>query len=84
MLSKFRLKMLAVRIEWHWFHIMRDRKKENSLLEKGTAFSSCKLLRINSRLDYHCNRVIRLTCEFNELIKQYQNCGAKNIICKQS
>ena len=73
LLKKFRLKLLlkllSFEIEWRWKIIMKDRKKQNLLLDNGITFDNDKFLRVNSSLDHHCNKVMRLTCKFNELVR---------------
>lgn len=48
----------AVRIEWHWWFIKRERKKGNSLMAFGYSLSSPKMLRLNRRLSFHSAKVI--------------------------
>ncbi|BBB92448.1 MAG TPA: hypothetical protein PKA28_04570 [Methylomusa anaerophila] len=72
MYKKLRMKMLAVRIEWHWGFIMRGRKKGNHLLEKGPPYTSDKILRLSKRVDRHCNSISRLTNKYIELAKNDQ------------
>ncbi len=73
MCLNIRLTILSARIEWHWHHILRSRKKQNELLNKGATFQSTGFLRINSHLDYHSVAVMDLTHRFKELMQPSQN-----------
>lgn len=87
MYKKLRMKMLIVRIEWHWGFIMRGRKKGNHLLEKGPPYTSDKILRLSKRVDRHCNSISRLTNKYIKLAKinpVFQRYEMKeNTLCKQ-
>lgn len=69
--QKIEMQLLAFKIEWHWFFIIRGRKKGYRLLDKGLPFTSKEILRLSERLDYHCNRVNLLTNRYRELTNKY-------------
>lgn len=79
--------MLAIKIEWHWYFIMRCRKKGNGLLEKGPPYTSDEILRFSKRLDRHCNSVWQLEYKYRSLAKinpvfDYQ--FKEKTLCKQT
>lgn len=79
MYQKVRMKLLAVRIEWHWLFIMRVRKKVNLMIGKEIPFTSAVLLRLDKRLNRHCGRVTWLTHQYEELANINQGCQSYDI-----
>ena len=61
------LRILAMRIEYHWWFIMRGRKKGNKLIDAGQPLSSPMLLALNDRLTRHCVRVMKYTKRYEDL-----------------
>lgn len=53
MKKSLKLKLLALTIEWHWWFIMRDRKKCKKMIEEGTPFTSPDLIRLDNRISSH-------------------------------
>ncbi len=49
MTKKIRMILLAVKIEWNWFFIIRMRKKINRLVNSGEPFTSEKLITLDER-----------------------------------
>lgn len=69
MCKKLWMKMLAIKIEWHWYLIMRCRKRGKILLEKGPPYTSDEILRLSKRLDRQCNSVWQLESKYTSLAK---------------
>lgn len=69
MYKKLWMKMLAIKIEWYWYLIMRCRKKGKTLLEKGPPYTTDEILSLSKRLDRHCNSVWRLEHKYKRLAK---------------
>lgn len=67
MKTSLELKWLAFCIEWHWWFIMRGRKKGNKMLDAGEGLSSPKLLTLDKRLSNHCCRVMSKTKRYETL-----------------
>lgn len=51
---------LSARIEYHWFWIMRYRKRGNRMIESGTALLDPELLKLNKKLTTHGMRAMAL------------------------
>jgi len=58
-MKKLKLRILAVKIEWHWWFIRRTRRKGNSLLSQGVPLASQKLYRLNRKLSAHSAKAIK-------------------------
>ena len=67
MKKKIELRILAMRIEYHWWFIMRGRKTGNKLIDAGQPLSSPKLLALNNRLTHHCVRAMKYTRRYEYL-----------------
>lgn len=52
-MKKLKLKLLAMKIEWHWLFIKPYRKKINDLVETGMKLTDPKLLRVYDVLMSH-------------------------------
>lgn len=50
MKKSLELKLLALTIEWHWWFIMRGRKKCTKLIESGVPFTSSDLIRLDNKI----------------------------------
>lgn len=50
MKKSLELKLLALTIEWHWWFIMRGRKKCKKMIEEGTPFTSPNLIRLDNKI----------------------------------
>ena len=51
--KRIRAALLAARIEYHWWFVLRCRKKGEKWLSRGEPLSSGRLLRLNKRMDFH-------------------------------
>lgn len=79
MYKKLRMKILAIKIEWYWYLIMRCRKKGKILLEKGPPYTTDEILRLSKRLDRHCNSVWQLEHKYKSLAKINPECPSYGI-----
>jgi len=68
-MKKMKLWMLASKIEWHWWFILRIRQKGNSLLGKGMPLSSQKLYYLNRNLSTHSTKAIKAQSAYSLLAK---------------
>jgi len=68
-MKKMKLWLLASKIEWHWWFIMRIRGQGNSLLENGMPLSSQRLYTLNKRLSKHSTKALRAQSAFEILAK---------------
>jgi hypothetical protein len=72
MFKSLKIKILAIKIEWYWFFIMRCRKKGKLLFEKGQPYTSDRILKLSKRLDRYCDNVWLLECRYmSELGDQF-------------
>lgn len=53
---KWKAALLAVRIEYHWWFILRWRKKGERMIGSGEPLSSPRLLRLSRRIDRHSQK----------------------------
>jgi len=56
--------MLAFAIEWHWWFIMRYRRRGNYLLENGEALNSPEILALSQKITWHGMRAFRYQSEY--------------------
>lgn len=58
-MKKLELRILAVKIEWHWWFIRRTRRRGNSLLSRGVPLTSQKLYHLNRKLSAHSAKAVK-------------------------
>ena len=63
-MKSLKLKLLAARIELHWWFIRRQRQKGNKLLESGFPHSSERLLALNRSFSKHCAQAMKAQREY--------------------
>ena len=63
-MKSLKLKLLAARIELHWWFIRRQRKKGNKLLEAGFSHSSERFLALNRSFSKHCAQAMKAQWEY--------------------
>lgn len=61
------LRAIAWRIEYHWFFIMRHRKKGNRMISRGEPLTSAKLINLSRRLNAHGFKAMRLQAEYERI-----------------
>ena len=59
---------LAFRIEYHWWYILRNRKRGIGLIESGVALSSPKLIKLSQKITEHGMVALRLQDEYEEKV----------------
>jgi hypothetical protein len=65
------LKATAVRIEYHWFFIMRYRKKGNALNAAGEPFTSEKLIHLSDAIGKHGMKARHLERRYEQMSGLY-------------
>lgn len=60
-MTKIKAVLLALRIEYHWWHIKRGRKKFDKLNAAGVSLCAPRVQRLNARTSKHVARV--MVCE---------------------
>jgi len=61
--------MLAFVIEYHWWLIMRYRRRGNHMIESGMALSSPALIKLSRRITRHGMRAFRFQSKYeNEVL----------------
>ena len=68
-MKKIKLWLLASKIEWHWWFILRIRKKGASLLSEGMPLTSLKLYKLNRNLSMHSTKAINAESAYSVLAK---------------
>ena len=64
-MTKIKAIVLALRIEYHWWHIRRGRKRFEKLYNAGLPLGSPQILQLNNRVSRHtvcvmiCQRTYR-------------------------
>ena len=66
-MKNLKLKLLAAKIEMHWWFIKREREKGNKMMDSGCSHSSPKMLSLNRRFSKHCAIAIKAQREYDEL-----------------
>ncbi|NLH01062.1 MAG: hypothetical protein GX488_04020 [Clostridiales bacterium] len=69
-MKKLKMWLISVKIEWHWWFIIRIRRKGNSLLRGGAALTSQKLYHLNRRLSSHSTKAMKAQAAYNILAKK--------------
>ena len=67
MRKSWEMKWLAFCIEWHWWFIMRGRKRGNRLIDAGTPLTSPKLLRLDKNITRHGNKALEAQKQYEDL-----------------
>ena len=68
-MKEIKLWLLASKIEWHWWFILRIRRKGTYLLNGGIPFASQRLYKLNRNLSMHSTKVIKAESAYNILAK---------------
>jgi len=68
-MKKIKLWLLASKIEWHWWFILRIKREGNSLLGAGMPLTSQKLYKLNRYLSVHSTKAIEAQSAYNMLAK---------------
>ena len=66
-MKTLKLRILAAKIEWHWWFIGKIRKQGNSLLSQEVALSSQKFYLLNRRLSAHSSEAIKAQVAYDKL-----------------
>lgn len=53
------ISLTAIKIEWHWWFIKKERKLGNAFLSRGHSLSSKRMLILNARLSKHSVKAMR-------------------------
>ena len=67
MKQTFEMRLVAFRVEWHWWFIMRGRKRGNRLIDAGTPLTSPKLLRLDKNITQHGNKALEAQKQYEDL-----------------
>ena len=59
---------LAFRIEYHWWYILRYRKRGMGMIESGIAFSSPELIKLSQKITGHGMVALRLQDEYEDKV----------------
>lgn len=65
-MKKIKAIALALRIEFHWWHIKRYRKRFDKLYEKGENLSSMRMQKLNEQISKHTTAVMRCEKYYSE------------------
>ena len=71
-MTRIKAILLALRIEYHWWHIKLGRKRFDALYEAGLTLESPQVQKLNNRISKHIGRV--MVCE-----KEYKDRYSKSI-----
>lgn len=58
-MERLKLRLLAAKIELHWWHIRRARLKGDRLMKAGFSHSSQKFLALNQSYSKHCAQAMK-------------------------
>ena len=58
-MTKIKAIILALRIEYHWWHIKRYRKRFDEMYRSGTDLCSDKIQKLNKRVSRHSTAVMK-------------------------
>ena len=67
-MKKLKLRILAAKIEWHWWFIRRIRKQGNSLLSREVPLSSQKFYLLNRKLSAHSTKALKVQAAYNDIL----------------
>jgi len=68
-MKTLKLRILAAKIEWHWWFIGKFRKQGNSLLSREVPLSSQKFHQLNRNLSAHSAKAIKAQMAYDRLIQ---------------
>lgn len=77
MKSKVCSMVLSAEIEYHWFWIMRYRKRGSRMIHEGIALSAPELIALNNRLTKHAVKVMKLESEYERTLCEVAQAGQK-------
>lgn len=60
--------LLAFRIEYHWWYILRYRKRGIGMIERGVALSSPELIKLSQKITRHGMVALRLQDEYEDKV----------------
>ncbi len=67
MLKEIRKQLLALRLEFHWWFILRYRKRLAKMYDAGESLSSPRILQLNNKASYHCVFVMKNEKRFEDI-----------------
>ena len=59
---------LAFRIEYHWWYILRYKKRGIGMIESGVALSSPELIKLSQKITRHGMVALRLQDEYEDKV----------------
>ena len=60
--------LLAFRIEYHWWYILRCRKRGKGMIESGVALSSPELIKLSQKITGHGMVALRIQDEYEDKV----------------
>jgi hypothetical protein len=70
-------RLLACQIEYHWWFIMRYRRRGNILIERGEPLTSDRLISLSKKIDHHGAIAHRLEKEYVRIMERQVCCDNK-------
>ena len=59
-MNALRTKLIAYRLDYHWFFLRKYRKRMLTLYEQGVELSDETMLALNEKFNHHCIRAMKL------------------------
>lgn len=63
-MNALRTKLIAYKLDYHWYFIRKYRKQMVQLYERGADLSDERLLLLNEKFNDHCIKATELDCLF--------------------
>ena len=59
-MTALRTKLIAYRLDYHWFFLRKYRERMLTLYEQGVGLSDETMLALNGKFNHHCVRAMKL------------------------
>ena len=67
-MKKLKLRILAAKIELHWWFIRKIRKQGNSLLSREVPLASQKFYLLNRKLSAHSTKALKAQTAYDDIL----------------
>ena len=67
-MKKLKLRILAAKIELHWWFIRKIRKQGNSLLSREVPLASQKFYLLNRKLSAHSTKALKAQAAYDSIL----------------
>jgi hypothetical protein len=66
-MKQLKKKLLAIKVEYYWRQIQREKKLGKQLIERGSTYTSKEFIDLNDRFSGHCAKAVRAQREYEAI-----------------